>query len=229
MKKFIYHILVLTAICAVCSRCKHLNDDENPDEECHYDGSVEGLKDWYYYKVGTYWIYEDVNSGIKDTLTVFENEESSSGATYASCIFRAFSTYYNGSINVFFNDSYTIHCLNHNSCDCRKVQWGFNSTATGITGGGWYFLYPHIPQNYNNVNGAVSMLQSYNQEMVIQNDIYQEVVIYDAENSFIEGPQNGGDSGTQVYFSIAKHHFIIRKQVPEYNQDWQLIEHVIVQ
>lgn len=230
MKILPSHFLVSIALCLLFSRCDRSRDDDGQEEVCNYDGSVEGLKEWYYYKVGTYWIYEDINSGIKDTLTVFENEESSSGATYASCMFRAFSTYYNGSINVYFNDSYTIHCLNHNSCDCRKVQWGFNSTATGITGGDWYFLYPHIPNNYSYIDGGGSTtLQSYNQEMVVQDSLYRQVVVYDVTNSFIEGPQSGWQSGTKVYFSIAKNHFIIRKQVPEYNQDWQLIEHVIVQ
>jgi hypothetical protein len=229
MKKCILHILLLAAICAVCSRCNHLRDEDNPADECYYDGSVEGLKQWYYYKVGTYWIYEDVNSGLRDTLTVIENDESPEGAVIASCEFKAYSTFYDGYILVYFDDSYTIHCLNHRACNCRKIQWGYYDLLPGVTGGGWYFLYPHIPNNYNNVNGAVSILQSYNQEVIVQDSLYRNVVIYNAENSFIEGPQVGGDSGTQVYFSIAKNHFIIRKQVPEYNQDWQLIEHTIVQ
>jgi hypothetical protein len=229
MKKLSFHILVLIGLCLLFSRCERCKDDDDQEEVCNYDGSVEGLKEWYYYKVGTYWIYEDVNSGIKDTLTVLENEESPSGATYASCKFKAYSTFLDGYILVYFNDSYTIHCLNHNSCDCRKIQWGYYDLNPGVTGGDWYFLYPHIPHNYNNVGFGVSMLQSYNQEMTVQDVSYRDVVIYDAENSFIEGPQNDDYSGTQVYFSIAKNHFIIRKQVPEYNQDWQLIEHVIVQ
>jgi hypothetical protein len=230
MKKFILLVFLLLLMVAVCSRCKHLRDQDDPSNDCYYDGSVEGLKEWYYYKVGTYWIYEDVNSGIRDTLTVLTNAESPQGVDYASCEFKAFSTYYNGFINVYFNDSYTIHCLNHQSCDCRKIRWGFNSTATGVSGGGWYFLYPHIPNNYNNIAGTgTTTLQSFNQEMVVQDSLYRQVVIYDVTNSFIEGPQNGWQSGTQVYFTIAKNHFIIRKQVPEYNQDWQLIEHVIIQ
>jgi hypothetical protein len=230
MKKFILHIVLMLIICVVCSRCKHFGDDDNPAEECYYDGSVEGLKEWYYYKVGTYWIYEDVNSGMRDTLTVTFNEESPEGANFASCKFKSFSTYYNGYINVFFNDSYTIHCLNHRLCECRKIQWGFNSTATGVTGGGWYFLYPHIPNNYNNIAGTgTSTLQSNHQQMTVQDSLFIQVVVYDVTNSFIEGPQTGWQPGTQVYFSIAKNHFIIRKQVPEYDQDWQLIEHVIIQ
>jgi hypothetical protein len=198
MKKFIVHILLLMALCVVCSRCKHLRDENHKELECTYNGSFEGLKEWYYYKVGTYWIYEDINSGVRDTLTVFENESSEDNVTNRTCIFRAYSTFYDGSINVYFDDSYTIHCLNYKVCDCKKIRWGFNSTTTGITGGGWYFLYPHILNNYNNVNGAVSKLSAIYPELTVQDITYLDVVVYNAENSFIEGSQDGGDSGTQV-------------------------------
>ena len=60
------------------SRCKH----EPPEQTCQYDSSLEEMKKWYFFKTGSYWIYEEVNSGARDTVTVYFHEEGVSSGGF---------------------------------------------------------------------------------------------------------------------------------------------------
>lgn len=70
MMKFLLHLLFLSLLCVGLSRCKH----EPPEQPCQYDSSLEEMKKWYFFKTGSYWIYEEVNSGARDTVTVYFDE-----------------------------------------------------------------------------------------------------------------------------------------------------------
>jgi hypothetical protein len=52
--------------------CRH----EPPGEasnNCAYDCSLEEMKNYYFFKTGTWWVYEEVDTGVLDTLQVYED------------------------------------------------------------------------------------------------------------------------------------------------------------
>ena len=82
MKPFIVHLLTLLAICFILSCCKHEPPTE-PAEECQYDNNIGEMKRWYYFKVGTWWVYQEETTGALDTITVYYNVDGfDSGIDY---------------------------------------------------------------------------------------------------------------------------------------------------
>lgn len=79
MKYFLVLLFSYLSILFVLSSCDKKCYDENTwgdDGLCpDADQSFEDMKAWYYFKEGTYWIYEDQITGIIDTLTVLSDYE----------------------------------------------------------------------------------------------------------------------------------------------------------
>jgi hypothetical protein len=221
MIKFLLHLLFLSLLCVGLSTCKH----EPPKDICEYDASLEEMKKWYFFKTGSYWIYEEVNSGARDTVTVYFDEEGISPGGFDYWTMNTYSSYYDYDFNYRFNDSYTVNCLSSRNCQCKKVNRS-KVRPGDFVGDENLFLYPIILGNYNylGTGGSSTVIEVFDTISIGEME-FQNVNCWFADNCLTENinPINW-DDGVPAKFYFAQEVGIVRKEVLEYIQDWQLVE-----
>ena len=225
MKYFLVLLFSYLSILFVFSSCDKKCDDDNvwgddglcPDAE----QSFEDMKAWYFFKEGTYWIYEEQNTGQLDTVIVYSNQENQFDTIYQ------FEWHATSSLGGFFdqwvNTSWSGHCAEKISCNCHLV---FKSR--GIPGVGVYedrpFMFPHIKNNWvsNLWAGGLSTVVSIQETLEFGDFIFYEVVEYNTE---IDATQNDNE----VFYKFAKNIGMIEKKIPSLNEEWRLVEYGINQ
>jgi len=218
MKKFLLHISFLALLCMVLANCRH---DPDPEPEfCEYDSSVEEMKKWYYFKTGTWWVYQEQTTGDLDTVTVFDNSAGVSGG------FDFFNYYVHHShdgfdVNYYFNSSFSIHCLTETKCTCHKVLRSRYEPGNFV-GEGWIFLYPLIEGNYTASNGGWCTLDTMHSAYSVNSIIYSNVSQWDI-------PNDDSEDDVHTKYWIGKNFGIVRRKNLSTNMDWILIESIIIQ
>jgi hypothetical protein len=202
-------------LCLAC--CKH----EPPPPVCQYDSSVEEMKKWYYFKAGTWWVYQEQNTGVLDTITVYYDWEGLSQSGY-----DGFEWYGNSSLDGFnyyytFNSSFSIYCLSQQECTCHKVDRA-KGQAGNFVGSGKILLYPLILGNYTNDHGGTCSIVSIFDSLVFQNNVFYEVAKFKIE-------VDASENYSSTEYLIAKNQGIVEMTNNQSNQNWKLIQSVIIQ
>jgi hypothetical protein len=229
MRPFLLHILLLLALCFALSNCKHEPQPEEP-KVCQYDSSVEEMKKWYYFKTGTWWVYQEQTTGDLDTITVYYDWEGTNSSGTVGFEWTATSSWDGYDQYYIFNDSYSIHCITAETCTCHKVKRA-RGLPGNFVGEAQIFLYPLIEGNYNSVSGYIngqwtgghSTCTDIDLTFVIGGDTIQSVARWDVE---IDGSQENDAPG--IYL-IAENIGIVQMEYPQINKSWKLIECQIAQ
>ena len=221
MKKFLLHIFFLALLCIALSNCRH---DPDPEPEfCEYDSSVEEMKKWYYFKTGTWWVYEEATSGELDTVTVYNNEDNSP-YSFEVYMHHSFDGY---NVEYYFTSGHSIHCLTRRSCLCHKVLRS-RFMPGDFAGESNIFLYPLIEGNYNNLTnltgtqGATTTLLDVWSGFELNGIPYTLTVLWDVT---IDSSQD--DAHTQ--YILGKNSGILQRKIIDQNEVWSLIESNIIQ
>jgi hypothetical protein len=226
MIKFLLHLLFLSLLCVGLSRCKHEPPPE-PPAVCQYDSSIEEMKKWYYFKTGTWWVYQEQNTGAFDTITVYHDWAGINTDGFEGFEWFATSSYDDSFLFYTFNTSFTIHCLTHENCQCHKLDRERAQIGNYI-GSGQIFLYPLIEGNYsylisgNGQTGGQTQLAEVTDSKIIGGVEFIDVIQWQV---YPDGSEN---DETSVYF-LAKFNGIIRHEILEQNQVWNLIDSNIIQ
>jgi hypothetical protein len=185
-------------------------------------------ENWYFFKTGSYWIYEEVNSGARDTVTVYFDEEGVSSGGFDFWTMKTYSTYYDYDFNYRFNDSYTVNCLTSRNCQCKKVNRSKVRPGDFVADED-IFAYPIIIGNYLNLLGSgQSVVETKMDSMVIGTNTFFDLSLWSASNCLTEKIDPiSWDDGAIAKFTFSKGIWIIQKEIPEYNQIWQLTEFTI--
>jgi hypothetical protein len=222
MKKFGLHLLLTAAICVVLANCKHEPPPE-PELPCQYDSSIEEMKKWYYFKTGSWWVYEEQTTGALDTLTVYYDwaGTNSSGTTgfewYANSKLDGFNYYYS------YNSSFSIHCLTRKDCTCNKVKRSKGKPGNFV-GEESLFLYPIIEQNFSYVGGYPNGQLTFGTTTVtdvdllfyIGSDTITNVVRWDVTTDQTKG-------GWPSVYHLAKQIGFVKIEHSHTNENWKLI------
>jgi hypothetical protein len=222
MKYFLVLVFTYITVLFALSSCDkrtygNTDDDYCPDD----DNAFEDMKAWYYFKEGTYWIYEEQNTGQLDTVIVYSNQENQFDTIYQ------FEWYANSStgdqIHQWVNTSWSGLCPKKISCNCQLV-WRSYAYNGNFVGEDRPFLYPHIEGNQilNLWVGGLSTVESILTSVQVGTDTYFSVIEYSVE---IDNTENDNLS----IYRIAKNVGIIEKIIPTNNEDWLLIEYGINQ
>jgi hypothetical protein len=204
--------LLLLLVC-----CKH----EPPPKVCQYDSSVEEMKKWYYFKTGTWWVYQEQNTGVLDTITVYYDWEGLSQSGY-----DGFEWYANGSLDGFnykyrFNSSYSIHCLSEKECTCHKLNR--SKTQPGnFVGDAFIFLYPIIKGNYTGSGSGVSFVKEVFSSFDILDSTFNDVALWEVED-------DPSEDGEHSLYWIAKNVGIVGIEKTNAVETWNLINYSIIQ
>jgi hypothetical protein len=227
MKRQLLLFLISLSLCLALANCRHDRDEKpTPIIPCQYDSSVEEMKKWYFFKEGTWWIYQEQNSGTLDTITVYYDWE---GTNIDGTI--GFETWGNSSHDGFnykysFNSSFSIRCITADACLCHKIK-RVKTMPGNYAGEGQIFLFPIIEGNYSylissdgNEYGrtiSTSLLSTY----YLNEQEFEQVVEWHVD---IDGSM---DDAPAIY-KVAKYTGIIEYEYPESNQHWVLIEKNII-
>ena len=234
MKYFLVLVLVYVSILFVFSSCEkereetgHVNYVECVDPA----QSIHDMQDWYYFKTGTYWVYQEKYSGRIDTITVYEDF---AGVNYSYWfVFEARSSLDQFRYTYRADSTYSTYCLAHPECQCHRVyrsKW--RPEDTNWVGESQIFVFPHYVGNFNNVsasynfgvdpiNGHTSLTQIFH-KLKFENNPYSDVVQWDVDID------NSEDDKRTSYF-IAKNVGIIEKINYDLNEDWRLIDYFVIQ
>jgi hypothetical protein len=223
MIKFLLHLLFLGLLCVGLSGCKH----EPPFDPatCGDAQTIEEMKQWVLFKPGTYWIYEEENTGYIDTVAVTEYFDGLSSGGFAAfgCVMH--SSFDGYDYDYWFNDSYSGECISSN-CGCRRVFCS-KSIAGDFFGEGGVYVFPLYQGNYLGVgfgggNGGIMKVENYPIDVEISDEVYSDCVKYLIENSVQHG-------WTDVFYSINKNIGVVKKEAYENGEVWNLIDHNIIQ
>ena len=232
MKKFIYQILVLTAICAVCSRCKHEPEEEYIPCHCGEGNSIESLKEWAYFKTGTYWIYQEETTLELDTFVVLNDHDivtSQGNEQFAYEMWRTRDHYY---YRFWFNEGWSALDCNNDCCECRRL-WCSKHRPGDADGEEPLLTFPTYVGSYAyivnvDVIDKVEVVD-YKGTFCLSEQCFDDVVVERNGESVLDQEAASNGDYYQVKYYVAKHFGIIRKEITETNEVWNLIDYQIIQ
>lgn len=200
--------------------CKKDKKDPCPQPnciDCCVDDDIAALKEWYYYKVGTYWIYEEATSHVLDTVLVFHHDDDV--FDYGD----AFKTEcFNGSENMSysgfeFSESWSTPGLANPDFITHKVSR--SRTRSDATGGAARFLlFPMYVGNYSYPEGKWAGITNIFDSLHVGNFDFNQVVQIDVPNDDCE-------MFSHTQYLVVKHVGIVQLKNLTTNEEWNLIEY----
>ena len=201
--------------------CKK-DDRKNPCPQpncidCCVADDIAALKEWYYYKVGTYWIYEESTTHVLDTVLVFHNDDDVfdyGDAFKTECFNGAETTGYSG---FEFSESWSTPGLANPDFITHKVSRSrTRSDATG--GAARIMLFPMYVGNYSYPEGKWVGITNVFDSLSLGALTFQNVVEIDVPNDDCE-------MFSHTRYLIVKHVGIVQLKNLTTNEEWNLIEY----
>lgn len=202
----------------VFSGCK-----KDPDQAKYIP---QEIKDYMYFKTGTWWVYEEITSHIRDsmyvtlahdTVVTLEQSSSTQGGTYE------FYEYFTHSS--FNNCKYTIYC--NTTWDRGGILPVFRGKSTQTSAIGVTIIMTNATKIGDKVYSPYSIpsyvtyLGLYD-SLSINGSFFYKVKAFNDSKNITEG----NDS---TFFFIAKNIGIVRKTIPLKNEVWNLVNYKIEQ
>jgi hypothetical protein len=209
---YLYVLLFFSTIFSGCEKTEHYY---LPQE----------IKDWGYFKEGSCWIYQNVATGVLDSIYVTSTREyldSVDADKRITRISEAIDIKYESSLNTVYNVS--IYAYKTNSIIIDQ-----NDKHNNI-------ISHYIPLRINPNNEISRNSSSYEiiEELdtyIVEGITYTNVlhIITQVENQYFT-PQFSLDHSTHEYW-ISKHNWIVKKMInnSRINEDWKLIRSNIIQ
>lgn len=211
-------VLALTALSF--SACK----DENGNGKEYFEGPLtQELKDYTYFRNGTYWVYEDSATGDLDSFYVYDSQNfftdylDNTGEPLAKLeVFQYFTnSSYDGNTYYYLTDLINNRYSDHPEVTIlRVVKKGGTHTQNH------FVRYPlEVGREYQ-YGPSLMRLETRPDKVNFKNTFHNILVYRDLANT---------TEGGETLFYIAKNIGIIRKEVKKTNRVWNLIRYKIVQ
>lgn len=231
MVKFLLHLLFLSLLCVGLSRCKHEPEVIPTPCDCREVNTIDELREWAFFKEGTYWIYEEETTLARDTFTVVDSHDfitDQGNVQFDYETYRSSDGYFYW---FWFNEGWTAEDCNEGCCDCRRL-WCDKYIAGDADGEDVLLTFPTFIGSYSGIYGGnqygVVEVVGFQESYQIGSIIFFEVVIEMNDNSVLNQSPTDPDWYASKYF-FAKSVGLIRKEIQESNEVWNLIEFNIVQ
>lgn len=187
--------------------------------------------DYCYFKPGTWWAYRDSVSGDLDTIYVTEARRGFDSSYFKSYggrkpVYEWF-TYTEFSTSFPFKNVYTLH-TSFSNCDnmpCHKIIRSKSEPGKAY-GEGIYFFYK-IQVGFSSFASYSATTERINIVDFIDTFTHNNNVYYGVAIINITKDKSEDNSATNFYH--AKNVGVIRREIINKNQVWQLIAHNIIQ
>ena len=196
--------------------------EEEEPETCHYDESYQAMLDWIYFEEGTWWVYEEENSGDIDSVYVYESLLS--GTEQEAFEYWSHSEYEGYDIGYYYSVEWLSES-NVSNCNVRRL-FRVKSNPGDYIGEGVVANFPVI---LNEVSGNITPEISDGVRTISVDSNY----VFDTNEFGLTGTFSVGSAGSEDWdstvFHISRHIGIVRREIPEQNKTWHLIDYHIEQ
>lgn len=207
--------------------CRKPDPDPEPCE-CGEVNTVDELREWAYFKAGTYWIYEEETTGARDTFTVVNSHDFITPDGYVQFDYETTRSSDGYFYWFWFNESWSVDDCNNGCCSCRRL-WCSKYISGDFDGEDFLLTFPTFTGSYAyqlTFDGKVEV-EGYYSSFSVQGLEFQNVVVQRNDDCVMEqGPGVYDYYRTRIFF--AKSIGIIRKEISESNRIWNLVEYNIV-
>lgn len=220
--KLLYYVLsfFIFSVCS-CSCDKTIDDPNNGLWTID-----QGVKDYSLFKPGTYWVYEDSATGVLDSVYVYDFRSGidTSYSTHGELFgyFEYFFVYALRSIDG-YTEEYSVNASWGKGQPTMPI-WKSRYKPSDYVGTTFLMEYPFIVgKNYYpfTQDGIVTCTGFY-ENIILNNVPYNSVAkFYDSKNIT--------ENNSPSYGFIAKNIGIVRKEIIESHQVWNLSRYHIVQ
>ena len=204
---------LLAAVAALIYGCKK----KEPDNSYY---NLEEAKAYTYFKTGTYWIYQDSISGVEDCVFVTDNlltKDTSEGKIYDYYFTETYNTYNNTKNTYWMHQSWAIQ---YKDIPVWRTTKRPNESVTQTN----LLVYPFVVNKtyYPYTNVGYIMLKEIISIGNFSGSSFNNIVkFYDSGNST--------DYGSETNYYIARNIGIIRKEIIDSVQVWNISRYNIVQ
>jgi hypothetical protein len=219
--------ILLIFLFALTLGCK---EDKVPCTTCPTGGGAEcediqNVKNFFYFKVGSWWVYEEENSGVRDSVYVTSAVEDPSNYNFDVEVYSTYQDYYYR----FWPEYYSTNGCPESGLICRKcVNVKRSKYRPGdFVGEGIAMLFIPIigdtkfvynTQFENNRIFVEDILDSMEFQSALS---FNRTVKIHELNTYMEKAQ-----ATDHYFS--ENVGLIRKELIDSNEVWNLVDYYIV-
>jgi hypothetical protein len=214
-------LLLCTLILLGCKKDEPSSCQETGNENCE---DIQNVKNFFYFKVGSYWVYEEETSGDLDTVYVTEASENPSNydfdvrvySTYQDYYYHFWPEYFPGNNGCPDNGSICKRCLSVKRSKYKPGDFVAESKCFFFIPTLGAFDYNPNSINSNNIVVIEQVLANY---MINQLEFNRTVKIHE-DNLLMQDYQE-----TNHYFS--ENVGLTRKELIDSNQVWNLIDYYI--
>lgn len=230
MKHTCNNIYFIFFCLALMTGCKD-EEAESPPCDCGTANTIEELREWAFFKEGTYWIYEEETTLSRDTVAVVNSHDFITDQGNVQFDYETYRSSDDYLYWFWFNEGWTSSCGSRECCKCRTL-WCNKYRPGDADGQSRMFRFPNFEGNYSYLTAAldtgflevVSVLDSW----CHSDNCYDDVVI--SENSLSVLDQSTiNDDYYSVKYYFSKSVGIIRKEIADVNEIWNLVDFNIVQ
>ena len=222
MTHFIRFVWLFFLFFALLLSCKKPQPHEPQESIC--DDSLENMKDWYFFKTGSWWIYREENTGMVDTVTVYSYSETPYGENNLVIESIEWHSHDNHSVVYYLDQSIVDICNLIPSCNCFYIERS-RYIPGDFVGAFYAFTYPMLDQNYVSifeyVNGGVyegySTLSYPYLPFIINADTLTETAKWNVEADI-------SMNGQPATYTIVKNIGIVEIEYPDSNYVWKLVD-----
>lgn len=215
-------IVLIILVSASCSK----PPPQSCAEPCQPINTVD-LKDWHFFQEGTTWIYEEINSGLKDTVEVVDADAFTDDEGLEYWDFTAYHSYSQTFTRQWSNDTWSGPCPDNTVCDCARIFRSKYADSEFI-GESWLFTFPQSEESYLYLAWPVAGEHNRSSVTALQDSVevlpgvYSDVAIWGVDYDPLFEDQS-------TEYHLAKGLGIAKLKIPEEEQEWVLIECDIVQ
>jgi hypothetical protein len=193
--------------------------------DCGEATTIDEMMEWVYFKIGTYWIYQEQNTGATDTCTVYFSYSGTSQAGNREFLYKIHSSFDGYTYEYWFNDGWSSHNIRREGCPIRVVDCD-KYIPGDYLGGTHVFPFPLFVGNTcgqdNGVVYGLAEIVNIRSQDTLYNSVFTNTVEVHQECS----PQHAFHPSS---YKIVKNIGIIQKKVPHLDQDWILMSKHIIQ
>ncbi len=202
-------------------------DPEIPYCELHPDECVDvrDVKDYFYFKHGSYWVYEEENTGLRDSVFVHETWSDTESVLFSTELISTYDGYEYRFWTTGVNGSLVENNLTKKSDKSTRVVRSKGKPGDYVGEDACFLFYPMSglwtytyggPNITNNVLQIENVFTNYT---VIDNN-FKDVVYISEQHTAVEEKQP-----TNHYYSPSIG--LVKKELLDSNQIWNLIDYHI--
>jgi hypothetical protein len=203
-----------------CKKDEPTSCQETENENCE---DIQNLKNFFYFKVGSYWVYEEETSGDLDTVYVTEAAENTSNYNFDIRMYSSYQDFYYH----FWPEYSAVPGTSESGVVCETCVYVKRSKyrpGVVVYQADCFFFIPEIGYWSPNQNSLIPINKVITEQIdstfLLGNLQFERTIIMPEINTVMEGYQP-----TNHYFS--ENVGLVRKELLDSNQVWNLIDYYI--